>query len=94
MFIERYARVFPSQRDSHLYVTPVTTLHSVQQHPEIIGRCRHHQCNRPRNRWTLQTLTWRAEGRRRFQNHSDPSSAPDCIPGTSRTTFYEHWRIG
>ncbi|MBV9134272.1 MAG: hypothetical protein JO318_16325, partial [Chloroflexi bacterium] len=26
MFIERYGRVFPTQRDSHLYVTPVTTL--------------------------------------------------------------------
>jgi hypothetical protein len=28
MFIERYGRVFPSQRDSHLYVTPVTVLQS------------------------------------------------------------------
>ncbi len=36
MFIERYGRVFPSQRDSHLYVTPVTTLQYVQEHPEII----------------------------------------------------------
>jgi hypothetical protein len=26
MFVERYGRVFPSQRDSHLYVTPMTTL--------------------------------------------------------------------
>jgi hypothetical protein len=36
MFIERYGRVFPSQRDSHLYVTPVTTLQYVNEHPEII----------------------------------------------------------
>jgi len=36
MFIERYGRVFPSQRDSHLYVTPVTTLQYVKEHPEII----------------------------------------------------------
>jgi hypothetical protein len=36
MFIERYGRVFPSQRDSHLYVTPVTTLRYVDQHPEVI----------------------------------------------------------
>src|SRR5438105_4620089 len=36
MFIERYGRVFPSQRDSHLYVTPVTTLQYVKAHPEII----------------------------------------------------------
>jgi hypothetical protein len=40
MFIERYGRVFPSQRDSHLYVTPVTTLHYVNQHPEIIDGVR------------------------------------------------------
>src|SRR3989442_6981025 len=37
MFIERYGRVFPSQRDSHLYITPVTTLQYVKDHPEIIG---------------------------------------------------------
>jgi hypothetical protein len=36
MFIERYGRVFPSQRDAHLYVTPVTTLQYVQDHPEVI----------------------------------------------------------
>jgi hypothetical protein len=36
MFIERYGRVFPTQRDSHLYVTPVTTLQYVKDHPEII----------------------------------------------------------
>jgi hypothetical protein len=36
MFIERFGRVFPSQRDSHLYVTPVTTLQYVNEHPEII----------------------------------------------------------
>jgi hypothetical protein len=36
MFFERYGRVFPSQRDSHLYVTPVTTLHYVEHHSEII----------------------------------------------------------
>src|SRR5437667_1914046 len=36
MFIERYGRVFPSQRDSHLYVTPVTTLQYVKEHSEII----------------------------------------------------------
>ena len=36
LFIERYGRVFPTQRDSHLYVTPVTTLQYVQQHPELI----------------------------------------------------------
>jgi hypothetical protein len=36
MFVERYGRVFPSQRDSHLYVTPVTTLQYVKEHPEII----------------------------------------------------------
>jgi hypothetical protein len=38
MFVERYGRVFPSQRDSHLYVTPVTTLQYVKEHPEIIDR--------------------------------------------------------
>jgi hypothetical protein len=37
MFVERYGRVFPSQRDSHLYVTPVTTLQYVQNHPEIVS---------------------------------------------------------
>src|SRR5919202_3188852 len=36
LFIERYGRGFPTQRDSHLYVTPVTTLQYVQQHPELI----------------------------------------------------------
>jgi hypothetical protein len=36
MFIERYGRVFPTQRDSHLYVTPVTTLQYVKDHPEIV----------------------------------------------------------
>jgi hypothetical protein len=36
MFFERYGRVFPAQRDSHLYVTPVTTLHYVDQHSEVI----------------------------------------------------------
>src|SRR5258708_20070298 len=36
MFVERYGRVFPSQRDSHLYVTPVTTLQYVKEHPELI----------------------------------------------------------
>jgi hypothetical protein len=36
MFVERYGRVFPTQRDSHLYVTPVTTLQYVKDHPEII----------------------------------------------------------
>jgi hypothetical protein len=40
MFVERYGRVFPSQRDSHLYVTPVTTLQYVQSHPEIIDGVR------------------------------------------------------
>ncbi len=40
MFIERYGRVFPSQRDSHLYVTPVTTLQYVKKHPEIIAGVR------------------------------------------------------
>src|SRR4051794_19620077 len=40
MFIERYGRVFPSQRDSHLYVTPVTTLQYVKDHPEIIDGVR------------------------------------------------------
>lgn len=36
MFVERYGRVFPSQRDSHLYVTPVITLKYVKRHPELI----------------------------------------------------------
>jgi hypothetical protein len=36
MFIERYGRVFPTQRDSHLYVTPVTTLQYVKEHLELI----------------------------------------------------------
>src|SRR5258708_33684314 len=36
MFVERYGRVFPSQRDSHLYITPVTTLQYVKDHPESI----------------------------------------------------------
>jgi hypothetical protein len=36
MFVERYGRVFPNQRDSHLYVTPVTTLQYVKDHPELI----------------------------------------------------------
>jgi hypothetical protein len=40
MFVERYGRVFPSQRDSHLYVTPVTTLRYVEQHPEVIDGVR------------------------------------------------------
>jgi Bacterial regulatory proteins, luxR family len=40
MFIERYGRVFPSQRDSHLYITPVTTLQYVNDHPEIIDGVR------------------------------------------------------
>src|SRR5438128_11555798 len=40
MFIERYGRVFPSQRDSHLYITPVTTLQYVKEHPEIIDGVR------------------------------------------------------
>src|SRR5712692_504702 len=40
MFIERYGRVFPSQRDSHLYITPVTTLQYVTDHPEIIDGVR------------------------------------------------------
>src|SRR5205823_11849789 len=40
MFIERYGRVFPSQRDSHLYVTPVTTLQYVKDHPEVIDGVR------------------------------------------------------
>ena len=40
LFIERYGRVFPTQRDSHLYVTPVTTLQYVQQHPELIDGVR------------------------------------------------------
>src|SRR5881397_2396243 len=40
MFIERYGRVFPTQRDSHLYVTPVTTLQYVQRHPELIDGVR------------------------------------------------------
>src|SRR5438132_508773 len=40
MFIERYGRVFPSQRDSHLYVTPVTTLEYVKEHPEIVDGVR------------------------------------------------------
>ncbi len=40
MFIERYGRVFPSQRDSHLYITPVTTLEYVKDHPEIIDGVR------------------------------------------------------
>src|SRR5438876_7268757 len=35
MFVERYGRVFPSQRDSHLYVTPVTTLQYAKEHPEL-----------------------------------------------------------
>jgi len=38
LFIERYGRVFPTQRDSHLYVTPVTTLQYVQQHPRADRR--------------------------------------------------------
>src|SRR5207302_6854563 len=40
MFIERYGRVFPTQRDSHLYVTPVTTLQYIQEHPEVIDGVR------------------------------------------------------
>ncbi len=40
MFIERYGRVFPSQRDSHLYITPLTMLQYVKDHPEIIGGVR------------------------------------------------------
>ena len=40
MFIERYGRVFPSQRDSHLYVTPVTTLQYVETHPEVVAGVR------------------------------------------------------
>jgi hypothetical protein len=40
MFIERYGRVFPTQRDSHLYVTPVTTLQYVKDHPEVIDGVR------------------------------------------------------
>jgi len=40
MFVERYGRVFPSQRDSHLYVTPVTTLQYVKEHPELIDGVR------------------------------------------------------
>jgi hypothetical protein len=40
MFIERYGRVFPSQRDSHLYVTPVTVLQYVKEHPELIDGVR------------------------------------------------------
>jgi hypothetical protein len=40
MFIERYGRVFPTQRDSHLYVTPVTTLQYVKDHPELIDGVR------------------------------------------------------
>jgi hypothetical protein len=40
MFIERYGRLFPSQRGSHLYVTPVTTLQYVKGHPEIIDGVR------------------------------------------------------
>jgi len=32
--------VFPSQRDSHLYITPVTTLQYVKEHPEIIDGVR------------------------------------------------------
>jgi hypothetical protein len=40
MFIERYGRVFPSQRDSHLHITPVTTLQYVKDHPEIIDGVR------------------------------------------------------
>jgi hypothetical protein len=38
--IERYERVFPSQRDSHQYVTPVTTLQYVNEHLEIIAGVR------------------------------------------------------
>ena len=33
-------RAFPSQRDSHLYITPVTTLQHVKDHPEIIDGVR------------------------------------------------------
>jgi hypothetical protein len=40
MSIERYGRVFPSQRDSHMYITPVTTLQYVKDHPEIIDGVR------------------------------------------------------
>src|SRR5437870_5144541 len=40
MFIGRYGRVFPSQRDSHLYITPVTTLQYVEEHPEIVDGVR------------------------------------------------------
>src|SRR5881275_2926526 len=40
MLIERYGRVFPSQRDSHLYITPVTTLQYVEEHPEIVDGVR------------------------------------------------------
>jgi hypothetical protein len=36
MFIQRYGRVFPTQRDSHLYVTPVTTLQYIKDNPEVI----------------------------------------------------------
>src|SRR5258707_13483681 len=42
MFIERYGRVFPSHRDSHLYITPVTTLQEVIDPPatiEVISLC-------------------------------------------------------
>src|SRR5260370_870920 len=40
MFIERYGRVFPSPPDSHLYITPVTTLQYVKDHREIIDGVR------------------------------------------------------
>src|SRR5438477_9918944 len=40
MVVERYGRGFPTQRDSHLYVTPVTTLQYVKEHPELIDGVR------------------------------------------------------
>jgi hypothetical protein len=40
MFVERYGRVFPTQRDAHLFITPASTLDYVQTHPEVMDGVR------------------------------------------------------
>jgi hypothetical protein len=74
MFIERYGRVFPSQRDSHLYMTPVTTLQYVNDHPEIIDGVRlgdriyHSGIQGPQaNTTTITTLVLRRDPRQAEQ---------------------------